>query len=169
MTNRQNIVTDSPVGWLRLCATDSALTALGFVDSEPSAADRAEPTGVLAEATDQLDAYFAGELREFDLPLAAAGTSFQHRVWRALREIPYGATASYGEIARRLGLAAGGSRAVGLANGANPIAIVVPCHRVIGADGSLTGYAGGLDRKRFLLELEASRTTEGTLFEAALR
>ncbi|HET7173981.1 MAG TPA: MGMT family protein, partial [Nocardioidaceae bacterium] len=96
-------------------------------------------------------------------------TSFQHRVWRALREIPYGATASYGEIARRLGLAAGGSRAVGLANGANPIAIVVPCHRVIGADGSLTGYAGGLDRKRFLLALEASRTTEGTLFEAAQR
>jgi methylated-DNA-[protein]-cysteine S-methyltransferase len=108
----------------------------------------------LAAVQEALAAYFAGELTAFDLPLAPVGTVFQRRVWDALLEIPYGATASYGDIARRLGLPLTASRAVGLANGSNPVSIVVPCHRVIGADGSLTGYGGGLDRKRYLLDLE---------------
>ena len=109
---------------------------------------------MLIEASRQLTEYFAGRLTVFDLPLSTGGTPFQQRVWGALREIPYGTTTSYGEVARRLGLHGGASRAVGLANGSNPISIVIPCHRVIGADGSLTGYGGGLDRKRFLLALE---------------
>jgi methylated-DNA-[protein]-cysteine S-methyltransferase len=110
---------------------------------------------VLSEATAQLSAYFAGELRSFDLPLRASGTAFQRRVWDELRSIPYGETTSYSQVAASIGLAPGhSSRAVGMANGANPIPIVVPCHRVIGADGSLTGYGGGLDRKRYLLTLE---------------
>ena len=104
----------------------------------------------------QLAAYFAGQLREFDLPLAPCGTPFQRRVWAALRDIPYGETRSYGEIARAVGCP-GGARAVGLANNRNPIAIVIPCHRVIGADGSLVGYGGGLDVKRALLRLEGMR------------
>ena len=102
----------------------------------------------------QLQAYFAGELRDFELPLAAEGTPFQQRVWRALCDIPYGETISYGELARRIGQPTA-SRAVGLANGQNPISIVVPCHRVIGANGSLTGYGGGLARKRWLLAHES--------------
>jgi methylated-DNA-[protein]-cysteine S-methyltransferase len=113
-----------------------------------------------ASAASQLEAYFAGELTDFDLPLAPAGTAFQLRVWSALRTIPFGRTWSYAELARQVGSA---SRAVGLANGKNPIGLIIPCHRVIGSDGSLTGYGGGLDRKRYLLELEsqadASRTT----------
>jgi methylated-DNA-[protein]-cysteine S-methyltransferase len=100
-----------------------------------------------------LNAYFAGELRDFDLPLDLQGTPFQLGVWRALRDIPYGVTISYGELARRIGTPKG-SRAVGLANGANPIAIVVPCHRVIGSNGKLTGYGGGLGNKETLLALE---------------
>jgi methylated-DNA-[protein]-cysteine S-methyltransferase len=108
----------------------------------------------LSEARAQLQAYFAGELRGFELPLAAEGTPFQQRVWRALCDIPYGETISYGELARRIGQPAA-ARAVGLANGQNPIAIVVPCHRVIGANGSLTGYGGGLERKRWLLAHES--------------
>jgi methylated-DNA-[protein]-cysteine S-methyltransferase len=103
---------------------------------------------------DQLGEYFAGERTDFDLRLAASGNAFERRVWRALEEIPYGETVSYGEVARRIGRP-DGARAVGLANGRNPISIVVPCHRVIGANGSLTGYGGGIERKRFLLDLEA--------------
>jgi methylated-DNA-[protein]-cysteine S-methyltransferase len=110
---------------------------------------------VLRAARDQLAGYFEGTRTEFDLPVEPDGTEFQRRVWQALRTIPYGKTASYGEIAASLGLKPGASRAVGTANGANPIPIVVPCHRVIGADGSLTGYGGGLDRKQMLLQLEA--------------
>ena len=109
---------------------------------------------MLVAARTQLGEYFARERRAFDLPLAPTGTAFQTRVWTALLDIPYGETASYGDVARRLGLLPSASRAVGLANGSNPISIVVPCHRVIGADGSLTGYGGGLDRKRYLLDLE---------------
>ena len=105
------------------------------------------------EAVEQLEAYFAGERREFDLELEPVGTNFQRRVWEALLTIPYGETRSYGQIAEQIG-SPGASRAVGLANGHNPIGIIVPCHRVIGANGSLTGYGGGLDRKRALLELE---------------
>jgi methylated-DNA-[protein]-cysteine S-methyltransferase len=108
---------------------------------------------VLEETAGQLAAYFAGELTSFDIALTMDGSRFQRAVWNGLREIPYGRTISYGELARRIGQPSA-SRAVGLANGRNPIAIVVPCHRVIGANGSLTGYGGGIDRKRFLLSLE---------------
>ena len=114
----------------------------------------------LPAAREQLAAYFAGELTVFDLPLDLRGTDFQRRVWAALREIPYGRTRTYGELATALG-APSASRAVGLANGRNPISIVVPCHRVVGASGSLTGYAGGVDRKRALLDLEACRPAVG--------
>ena len=106
------------------------------------------------EAVAQLRAYFARELKEFDLPLAPVGSTFQQSVWDQLVQIGYGDTASYGEIARRLGKSNAASRAVGLANGSNPIPIVIPCHRVIGANGTLTGYAGGIERKQTLLELE---------------
>ena len=109
---------------------------------------------MLAEAVRQLTAYFERELTDFDLPLAPVGTDFQRRVWTQLELIGYGETASYGQIAGRLGMTNAASRAVGLANGRNPIPIVVPCHRVIGANGTLTGYAGGLERKQQLLELE---------------
>lgn len=112
---------------------------------------------VLTAAALQLGEYFAGERRTFDVPLHASGTPFQLRVWDELRQIPFGETRSYGDIAVRLGAGAGGSRAVGLANGANPLSVVVPCHRVIGANGALTGFGGGLPRKRFLLDLEADQ------------
>jgi methylated-DNA-[protein]-cysteine S-methyltransferase len=154
----------TPVGELLLTTDGEALTAVYFErhrdggDARPTAAvraaARADDHPVLAAARVQLEEYFARERRVFDLPLAPAGTVFQRRVWTALLDIPYGATASYGDVARRLGLPLTASRAVGLANGSNPVSIVVPCHRVVGADGSLTGYGGGLDRKRYLLDLE---------------
>ena len=111
---------------------------------------------VLVETARQLAAYFAGELEDFDLPVAPAGTDFQLRVWEQLRGIGYGRTASYGEIAHRLGMTNAASRAVGLANGRNPIPLIIPCHRVIGTDGSLTGYSGGggIETKRYLLDFE---------------
>ena len=111
---------------------------------------------MLDEAARQLDAYFAGDLVEFDLPLELQGTEFHRRCWLALASIPYGQTVSYGEQARRLGLGSDAARAVGAANGRNPLPLVLPCHRVIGADGSLTGFGGGLDVKRFLLEHEGA-------------
>jgi methylated-DNA-[protein]-cysteine S-methyltransferase len=112
--------------------------------------------GALREPAEQLEAYLAGELRDFDLPLAPQGTPFQREVWSALRKIPYGSTISYGELAAAVGRPHA-ARAVGAANGRNPIAVVIPCHRVIGASGGLTGYGGGLGRKRLLLDLEAGR------------
>jgi methylated-DNA-[protein]-cysteine S-methyltransferase len=159
-------VIDSPVDELLLTAADGALRSIwfsphktkrssSFVEEMTRAGgvpDDEEP--VLVETAAQLAAYFAGERREFDLPLAPAGSAFQLQVWAALQTIPYGGTWSYGELAASIGKGPVAARAVGLANGANPISIVIPCHRVIGADGSLTGYGGGLDRKRFLLELE---------------
>jgi methylated-DNA-[protein]-cysteine S-methyltransferase len=123
--------------------------------------------GPFDEAIGQLEAYFEGERREFDLPLAPEGTPFQREVWEMLRKIPYGETVSYGELARRLERP-GSSRAVGAANGRNPIPIVIPCHRVVGADGSLTGFGGGLEVKRRLLALEARHRPAGAekeLFE----
>ncbi|WP_310962814.1 methylated-DNA--[protein]-cysteine S-methyltransferase [Nocardioides terrisoli] len=150
---------DSPVGELRIIARDDALAAIefspfrGLSDGRPIG-ERADHDPLLARAVAQLSAYFARELKEFDLPLAPAGSTFQKSVWAQLLEIGYGQTASYGEIARRLGHTNAASRAVGLANGRNPIPIVIPCHRVIGANGSLTGYAGGLERKQILLGLE---------------
>lgn len=143
---------DSPIGGLRIHASAGLVTAIDFGAHEPHGARRPDP--LLDRAEQQLTEYFAGERTAFDLPLASDGTQFQKLVWSELQRIPYGETASYGEIARRLGYEPGLSRAVGAANGANPIPIVVPCHRVIGANGTLTGYAGGLDRKKILLDLE---------------
>ena len=146
------VLDPTPVGPLQLAASDDALTGLRF-GVAPVAGERDDAHPVLAAAVAQLREYFAGERRDFDLPLAPVGTPFQLGVWEQLRLIPYGTTVSYGELARRLG-APSASRAVGLANGRNPIAIVVPCHRVIGADGSLTGFGGGMAAKRTLLDLE---------------
>src|SRR5262245_49319260 len=146
----------SPLGELLLCADGDGLTGLFMPPhAAPPGAARARPADdPFGQARAQLAAYFAGELRAFDLPMAPGGTAFQLRVWRELRAIPYGTTTSYGRLAERIG-SPGAARAVGSANGRNPISIVVPCHRVIGADGTLTGYGGGLDRKRWLLALEA--------------
>jgi len=149
---------DSPIGELMLTADDVGLTGLYTKPAKYGPKiDRSwrRDDGRLAPVREQLDAYFAGALTEFDLDLAPEGTAFQMRVWRALCDIRLGETVSYGALARRLGNP-NASRAVGLANGQNPISIIVPCHRVIGADGSLTGYGGGLPRKRFLLQHEAS-------------
>lgn len=146
---------DSPIGPLRVHTDGTAVTAIEFSPFREPAGAQDDTQPVLTEAKRQLQAYFDGDLKDFDLPLAPQGGSeFRRRVWAALCEIPYGSTTSYGVVARGLGLPAGASRAVGTANGANPIPIVVPCHRVVGSDGKLTGYAGGLDRKRTLLDLE---------------
>jgi methylated-DNA-[protein]-cysteine S-methyltransferase len=158
---------DSPIGPLTLAGRNSALTNLRMVDQtyEPSRTGWTHDDNVFADAVEQLNAYFAGELTDFDLELDLQGTVFQQRVWKALLTIPYGETRSYGEIAEQVG-APGSARAIGLANGHNPIAIVVPCHRVIGANGKLTGYGGGIDRKLTLLELEKSRAPANlTLFD----
>jgi methylated-DNA-[protein]-cysteine S-methyltransferase len=148
-----NAVVDTPIGPLGLGASDSALRAVSF-DGGRIRLDGTSP--VLDEAARQLEAYFAGELVAFDLPLELHGSEFQRRCWLALASIPYGQTVSYGEQARRLGLGNDAARAVGAANGQNPLPIVLPCHRVIGADGSLTGFGGGLHVKRFLLEHEGA-------------
>ncbi len=160
MTTLQYRTMDSPVGLLTLAGRDGKLMHLRMVDQtyEPSRDGWERDDSAFADAVDQLSAYFAGERTEFHLELDMVGTQFQRRVWDALQTIPYGETCTYGEIARQIG-SPSASRAVGLANGHNPIGIIVPCHRVIGANGSLTGYGGGLDRKRALLELEKSRTT----------
>jgi len=151
-------VMDSPIGELRIIEHNGAITAIEFTPfrSTPGRprGERAADNVVLADAVRQLRAYFDHDLKEFDLPLAPEGSDFQQRVWEQLRGIGYGETASYGQIAHRLGKTNAASRAVGLANGRNPIPIVIPCHRVIGADGTLTGYAGGIERKQTLLELE---------------
>jgi methylated-DNA-[protein]-cysteine S-methyltransferase len=147
----------SPIGRLMLVSDGAALTGLYMEPSRKTQStdgwseDAAAPP--LAAALRQLTEYFAGTRREFDLPLRLRGTEFQKRVWQELTEIPYGQTWSYGELAKRIDNPSA-SRAVGLANGRNPISILVPCHRVIGADGSLTGYGGGLERKRWLLAHE---------------
>ncbi|MFD0415000.1 methylated-DNA--[protein]-cysteine S-methyltransferase [Streptomyces sp. NPDC127108] len=155
--HRQHTVVDSPYGPLTLVATDGTLSGLYMTEqrhrpAEETFGDR-DPSP-FGPATEQLDAYFAAELKEFDLPLRLDGTSFQRSVWQRLLEIPYGETRTYGELAAELGNPAA-SRAVGLANGKNPIGVIVPCHRVIGANGGLTGYGGGLDRKQRLLAFES--------------
>ncbi|EID11685.1 methylated-DNA--protein-cysteine methyltransferase [Mycolicibacterium phlei RIVM601174] len=152
---------------LTLAGRDGRVMHLRMTDQtyEPSRDGWIPDERAFPEAVEQLEAYFAGELSEFDLELELVGTDFQRRVWAALLTIPYGETRSYGEIARQIG-APGASRAVGLANGHNPISIIVPCHRVIGANGSLTGYGGGLERKRLLLDMEKRRVSSAlTLFE----
>jgi len=149
---------DSPVGLLTLAGRDGHLMHLRMEDQtyEPSRDGWEVDDSAFPDVVEQLAEYFAGERTDFELSLDLVGTAFQRTVWTALREIPYGETCSYGEIARKIG-SPGASRAVGLANGHNPIGIIVPCHRVIGANGSLTGYGGGLERKRMLLDLEKSR------------
>ncbi len=152
---------DSPVAPLLLAGDDEGLRFVLFSRGRQSAQpppDWQPDRGSLREAVRQLTAYFAGKLRSFDLPLAPRGTVFQQQVWRALQQIPYGETASYGELAKRIGNP-NAVRAVGLANGANPISIIIPCHRVIGSNGSLTGYGGGLPIKRALLALEQGRSS----------
>ena len=150
-------IVDSPVGPLQLAGGDGVLMRLDFgAGRHPArpAASWIRDDAAFADAAAQLKDYFAGRLKRFDLALEAIGSHYQMETWAALREIPYGETVSYGEIARRIG-DPGGARAVGMANNANPIAIVVPCHRVIGASGTLTGYAGGIERKRWLLDHES--------------
>ena len=150
---------ESPIGELLLVGEGDALRGLYMQEGarpmriDPKWKSASEP---FAQAREQLGQYFAGERVEFDLRLRAIGNPFQRRVWHALEQIPYGQTISYGELAARIDPPAG-ARAVGAANGRNPISIVVPCHRVIGADGKLTGYGGGIERKRFLLDLERER------------
>lgn len=175
-------VIPSPIGLLTLVADGGALTAVYMENHKrgpaveslgaavvPAGAPGAvtagghDDAGVLLRAQVQLGEYFAGERRDFELPLAPVGNPFRQRVWSLLREIPYGQTRSYGDLARQLGdrnLA----QAVGAANARNPLSIIVPCHRVVGAAGQLTGYAGGLDRKHFLLGLEDARRVQSTLF-----
>ena len=158
---------DSPIGPLALAGHGRILTNLRMLDQtyEPDRSDWVPDDRAFPDVVDQLQAYFAGERTDFDLELGLTGTEFQRRVWHALLTIPYGETRSYGQIAEQIG-AVGAARAVGLANGHNPIAIIVPCHRVIGASGSLTGYGGGLARKRSLLEMEKGvKSGNLTLFD----
>jgi methylated-DNA-[protein]-cysteine S-methyltransferase len=151
---------DSPVGRLKLVATDEGLAAILWAKDRPSRVrleiEAEEPRHpVIAEAERQLDEYFAGRRKAFALTLDLAGTAFQRKVWTALLTIPFGETRSYGQIAKQIGKPRA-SRAVGAANGRNPVSIVAPCHRVIGSTGELTGFAGGLDTKAFLLALEGA-------------
>ncbi len=145
---------DTPVGPVTVTATERAVTAVRFGAAGPAVGQAGDLPPVLRQAVEELREYFAGERREFTLPLAPAGTPFQQQVWTALREIPYGTTCSYGRIAERIGRPKA-CRAVGMANNRNPIAIVVPCHRVVGASGALVGYAAGLEVKEKLLALES--------------
>lgn len=146
-------IIDSPVGPIRLTAQDGFLTGLYFGGDIDDAERDGVNDGVLDRAEAQLAAYFRGELKAFDLPVKQKGTPFQLAVWNALKDIPYGETVSYGDIARAIGRPKA-CRAVGSANHNNPISIIVPCHRVVGSTGTLTGYGGGLEAKRWLLELE---------------
>ena len=151
--------TDSPIGELLLAGDGSTLSLLHMLEGRHPVklgSDWLRDDGAFAGVRAQLAEYFAGGRTAFDVPLALQGTDFQRRVWEALLEIPYGETVSYGELARRIE-SPRAVRAVGLANGRNPVAVIVPCHRVIGANGTLTGYGGGIERKRLLLELEAGR------------
>ena len=157
MTTTAYAIVDSPIDELLLTAEDGALTGLHMSPFATDPAWHHDPSA-LSDAATQLEEYFAGERTEFSLELAPAGTEFQRRVWGMLREIPYGETTTYGTLANRLGNPRT-VRAVGLANGRNPIAVIIPCHRVIGADGSLVGFGGGLDRKRALLDHETEVAT----------
>jgi len=156
-------VLQTPIDRLVVASDGSAIVGTWMANAEPDEARWADRSGrdeLLREARQQLQAYFAGRLKSFDLPLAPNGTEFQRRVWSALTKIPFGTTISYADLARRVSNAAA-VRAVGAANGRNPIPIIVPCHRVIGSDGSLTGFGGGLSRKRWLLQHEGAQTGLG--------
>ncbi|KUO20069.1 methylated-DNA--[protein]-cysteine S-methyltransferase [Streptomyces dysideae] len=157
MSAKQHTVIDSPYGPLTLVADDGVLCGLYMTDQRhrpPEETFGARDEALFGAAEEQLEAYFKGELKEFTLELRLHGTPFQRTVWDQLRRIPYGETRTYGELADALGNPTA-SRAVGLANGKNPVGIIVPCHRVVGANGSLTGYGGGLDRKQRLLDFES--------------
>lgn len=168
-TKRQSVLDETPIGPLTLVADGDDLVGVYMKmhrhAPEPAAFGAVvDDDPLLTRAADQLQEYFAGDRVEFDLPLRPQGTDFQQLVWRALRDIPYGRTWSYGELAQHIGKPSA-SRAVGLANGRNPISIVIPCHRVIGANGSMTGYGGGIERKRWLLAHErASDVVQQQLF-----
>jgi len=157
-------VIDSPIGPLTAFASDRGLVAISWAD-DPTVDGKYDDAAdgmndVLAAAEEQLDEYFAGDRTEFELPLDLRGTEFQVQAWNALAEIPFGQTTSYGKQAQRIGRPKA-VRAIGAANGKNPIPIVLPCHRVVGANGALTGFAGGLEVKRFLLDLESGGSTDG--------
>ena len=159
MTTRTHAVLDGPLGPMTVVGQDGALAGLYLHGQRHlPAPDRfgERDDATLPALQEQLGAYLAGELRAFDVDLAPVGTPFQAEVWAALRAVPYGTTTTYGALATAIGRPSA-VRAVGAANGRNPVCLVVPCHRVVGADGSLTGYAGGLDRKRFLLDLERAQ------------
>ncbi len=141
---------ESPMGWVKITDNGEAIQEIAFAESR---INNNPLTSLALQTVDELSAYLSGELKEFSLKLEPEGTAFQKKVWNELMRIPFGETTSYGALASLLG-DPNLSRAVGMANGKNPIAIVIPCHRVIGSDGSLTGYAGGLDRKKALLQLE---------------
>ena len=147
---------ESPLGSIELRKCDGFLIGLEFIDDGKST----EIPASLQSSVNQINDWFDGIVIKFDLPLKPAGTPFQLSVWQMLTEIPYGQTATYGDIANKLGIK-NGSRAVGLANGSNPISLIIPCHRVIGANGKLTGYRGGLPRKKWLLRFEKENTPEG--------
>ena len=150
----RSAIYESPIGPLTLASNGEAIIQLEFENGRyPQPAHPRGADKVLDQARRELDAYFAGKLKMFSVPVAPEGTPFQRKAWAALQKIPYGATRSYGQQAAALG-APSASRAVGAANGRNPIAVIIPCHRVIGAGGSLTGFGGGLERKKFLLDLE---------------
>lgn len=142
------------LGSMVIAATTQGIAHLDFIDSDQASQLSTRPSELTQACRTQLEEYFAGQRQQFDLPLDACGTDFQRQVWQALSRIPYGETCSYGELAEGLGRK-GAQRAVGAANGRNPISIIVPCHRVIGSNGSLTGYAGGISRKQWLLAFEA--------------
>ncbi|MEY2908602.1 MAG: hypothetical protein RLZZ602_1125 [Pseudomonadota bacterium] len=153
----QHVALETPVGTMRIESSETGISAVLWPQQAPSGPEEMTPSPLLAEAAAQLRAYFSGQLKVFDLPLQPEGTEFQQRVWQELKKIPWGATTTYGEIARALS-SPKSARAVGAAIGRNPLSIVVPCHRVIGRDGSLTGFAGGLERKSWLLNLEQEHT-----------
>ena len=162
----------SPLGDIALRAEDDVLTGVFFVGQKYYPALTLMPNDpsvprVIRQAEEQLAEFFQGERKTFDVPLRPRGTPFQEQVWRELARIPYGEVVSYGAMARNMGLSPGHSRAVGMANGRNPICIILPCHRVIGASGDLTGYAGGMERKRALLKLENALAMPGMAFSLA--
>lgn len=167
MTSLRYRTVGSPLGPLTLAGVGSTLMHLRMADQshQPDRAGWEPDDTAFADVVEQLAAYFAGTLTEFDVDLRLTGTDFQRRVWAALQTIPYARTCSYGEIAAKIGCPAG-SRAVGLANGRNPVSIIVPCHRVIGSTGRLTGYGGGLGRKQILLALEKSNAHEEKMEES---
>ncbi|WP_321346448.1 methylated-DNA--[protein]-cysteine S-methyltransferase [uncultured Draconibacterium sp.] len=153
---------NSPVGWLRLQSTETHLTAVCF-DAEENINSSVQPI-ILKETESQLKEYFTGDRKHFNLRLAPEGTEFQLKIWQLVEKVPFGETSSYLDIAKQSG-SEKNTRAVGLANGKNPIPIIIPCHRIIGSSGKLTGYAGGLERKRWLLKHELANTTSaGRLF-----